>query len=351
MYLYSIPYQKESDHCRVVQCTSPEKKNALQLMRMFLVQLRHGYFDDTFDNLEQEQLLSIVCEQYKVGSVTVYDLESQKYVQTFEIGQRYYQINRLSSVLKEMENENEILLSSEIGYEGEIDNDEISVCIDGVEVFLFEFKTINQTETSEAGWSDGIVIEDEIEIETPVTDQNQIVDLFSSWIQKNNWKNLMHIPVRIAKENDFKERPFLDMLVDRCENDDERFSVPYELVHAKLKKSEKLFEMLIDEPAEVIACILCDFKDQTILSFLDTVPAKKMAVIHYLPQVPSLHLEERERFTKIFTYSPVFIHQRLEKLMSKYDFRELEQKKKLKESEKKAMSEYSLWVNCLANSQ
>lgn len=70
--------------------------------------------------------------------------------------------------------------------------------------------------------------------------------------------------------------------------------------------------ILKNEPPGTIACVISDFKDDTMLAILDGIDSEKRnKVICLLPQVPTMTFTERKRFMDLFSYDLAFVKQRM----------------------------------------
>ncbi len=259
-----------------------------------------------------------------------------------------------------MQKQEEIILSTLIDYsfsaEGVI-TDEINICHNGVERFLFYFSDGekcgdweyegNDYET--VLFEDGISIPDELKIKKPLMRNEQILDIFKEWA-KLIGIDLTGKIVRMANHEDFKRRPFLGELEDSIKQDpDHIFSIPSELLfffQKNIPSTEQLIGDLHNEMPGTIACVIDDFKDETMIKILDGIDSEKTKkVIQLLPQIPMKTYSERKRYMDLFEYDADFIKQRMSSLLSEFgECLDLDNKKKDgTRREKDRVAEYEAW--------
>jgi hypothetical protein len=351
LYIYQIPYLKD-DYVQSCNVVLENEVKLEDLLRKFLENIDYGYIDDDFSECDLKSLLKILVEELKVTTLNVIQTNQNEKpkLESFFIKQYYEQVSYFDDCLEYIKNESEMILSSEIKYDRPIERDFVQFLINGVETFLFEY-FLEKERDLEEGFFDN-AIHNQIQIKKALSSKSEIIELFKNWA-KINELDISGKIVRMAEEEDYKKRPFLEKLEDLANQvEDEKYYIPGDLMFFSKKDIppfEELIEKLKEEDDATIACVIDEFKTESILKILNELdPAVKRKVMNHFPCIPTLTFLERKRFTDIFHYDKAYIQTRLEKLKNRFgDIEELKSKNTLKDSEKDALNEYLVWMEYL----
>lgn len=362
MYIYNIPYNY--DNTIYTETIKTEKKISLEeLLRKFLENIQHGYLDETFEDYCLSTLLNTCVKEYNLNFINIIYLNNHKHkIINFSIRDLRRQMTHFEINKKYIQDTNEIILSTQILYEKEIEQDFIHILNDGVETFLFTFFT-KESEDIHIPFEEepfpifkndfSKIINDAIKINKPLSSKQQIIKVFRQWCEQINIQT-NDKQIKLASEEDFKRRPFFEKLEDSFKQDPERkFVTPSELIFFDKKSIppiEELVEKLKKETPETIACVIDDFKDETILTILNLLDIEtKKQVIKVLPCIPCQSLKEKKRFLKLFNYDNSFVKKRIETIKNKYNGKidNLLEKETKKDSEQDDINEYLAWKNYL----
>jgi hypothetical protein len=364
MYIYHIPYlpKKDDAHCLIHTIFCDKELLLVPLLKKFLIEIRHSYIDEDYDAFSNAIILEIAVDVYFIEHIKIQRIEQnlKMKVGSFLVKRQFRRLKHFNVMLEYMEKQKEIILSTEIDYasltEG-LTADEVNICHNGVERFLFSFSNGDQCGDWEYEgndyktilFEDGISIFDEFEIKKPLMGKEQILDVFVEW-SKMIGIDLTGKTVRMANNQDFMRRPFLDELEDSIKQDpDHVFAIPSQYLYFFRKdvpSTDQLIEDLNNEKPGTIACVIDDFKDETMMKILDGIDSKKRnEVIQLLPQVPTMTFTERKRFMDLFEYDVDFIKQRMSSIKREFgDYFDLNIKKNDgTKREKDRVAEYEAW--------
>lgn len=364
MYVYHIPYisNKDEAHCLIHSMFSDKELLLVPLLRMFLIDIRHSYIDEDFSGYSNEEILAIAVSVFRVGAIKVQKIEKSRKMEVgiFLVESRFRRLKHFHKMLAYMSIQKEIILSTEIAYVSSVEGvsvDDINICHDGVERFLFSFSVDDDFDDLEYEgvnydtilFEDGLPIPDQIKIEAPLMSEEQILDVFEQWA-KMIGIDLTGKTMRMANDEDFLRRPFLEELADTIKQDpDHIFGIPSRyllLSQSDIPPIDKLIEDLNDESPGTIACVIDDFKDDTMVNILNGIDSeKRKEVIDLLPQVPTLTFTERKRFVELFKYDITFVKQRMAWITKEFDNHfDLDNIKKIgTKREKDLLAEFEAW--------
>lgn len=365
MIIYSIPYFDE-DECVHINDVVLEKEEPLDnVLRIFLSKIEHGYLDDDYSELSLIQLLQICVEQYKIHSFKILQLsQNQKpKLGRFYLEEHFIEMAHFEKCLDYIKNHDEIILSTQVKYEGEVESDYIQLLYNGIETFLFIFYTLDEEYgvwNSNSELYDEYVIpfykpKDEIQIDKPLTSENQIIDVFKNWA-KNIHLDITDKNIRLAEKSDYIKNPFLEDLKDTIDQDpDHKFSTPGNLMFFNkddIPPFDELVASLKKETPETIACVIDDFKNDTILKILEALGEPlSQQVMEVLPLIPCQTFKEKKRFINLLPYTKEFAENRILSLQKKYnrDIESIAKKEHKKYSEEDNIAEYLVWKDFLSN--
>jgi hypothetical protein len=364
MYIYHIPYlpKKDDAHCLIHTIFSDKELFLVPLLKKFLIEIRHSYIDEDYDAYSNAMILEIAVDVYFIEHIKIQNIEQnhKMKVGSFLVERQFRRFKHFHMMLEYMKRQEEIILSTEIEYvssAGGVMADQVNICYNGVERFLFYFSNGDKSGDWEHEghdyetvlFEDGLSIPDELEIKKPLMSKEHILDVFAEWAKMIGIV-LTRKTVRMANNEDFLRRPFLDELEDSIKQDpDHVFAIPSQYLfffQKDVPSTDQLIEDLNNETPGTIACVIDDFKDETMMKILDGIDSKKRnEVIHLLPQVPTMTFTERKRFMDLFEYDVDFANQRMSWIISELgDFFDLDIKKKDgTKREKDRVAEYEAW--------
>lgn len=372
LFIYTVPYfDKEKNTTHIASFHSDELLMLIPCLNQFLDYVSHGYLDEDYNSYSDIETLKIAVEEYSIGEILVQEIVSQDLVDhsSFYVRDLYYQLTYYQDMFHYIKSTNEILLSTEISYSHDVYEDDINILVNGHETSLFSMDYISEDDTEEdyvlpatekekhyryKYFETGIELPDFFVITHPLKSKEEIVSVFIEWAKKHNL-DLSGKTIRMAKEEEFLSRPLLDKLIQQEEaNPDFEFVIPGHLaffLHDEVPSPEKLIELLKDQPAKVIACVIDGFKDETIVTVLNALADKKEEILKVYPLMPTLETHELKRFARLFGYSKDFILERIQELTKRYggNIIHLQNKEYKTELEERDWNEFSVWRDLLSN--
>lgn len=364
MYIYHIPYlpKKDDAHCLIHTIFSDKVLLLVPLLKKFLIEIRHSYIDEDYGGYSNAMILEIAADVYYIEHIKIQNIEQnhKMKVGSFLVKHQFRRLKHFHVMFEYMEKQKEIILSTEIDYTSSTEGvnvDYINICHNGVERFLFSFSDGDQRgdwkyegrDYETVLFEDGLSIPDEFEIKKPLMSKEQILDVFAEWT-KMIGMDLTGKTVRMANNEDFIRRPLLDELEDSIKQDpDHVFAIPSQYLfffQKDVPSAEQLIEDLNNEMPGTIACVIDDFKDETMMNILDGIDSEKRnEVIQLLPQIPTKTFTEIKRFMDLFEYDVDFVKQRMSSIKREFgdDFDLDIKKKDGTKSEKDRVAEYEAW--------
>ena len=318
MFFYIIPYRDpEEVHTRIQTIFSKEELPLVPLLHRFFEEIQHGYIDTDYSEYSTKETLAIAVDTYHISTIAIQEVKDETvYNGEYDVRFLLDRLRYFDFCLEALSTQQEILLSTEILYENDVHTDDINFLVDGVERFLFEFCTQEMIDDEEGDevffeeegfaykqFDSGVSIPYTLIIPSPIQQESDIIGVFFEWT-KSIGIDMSHKQVRLAKEEEFKQRPLLDGLIkQQAEDPESLFYIPAQFVFLDkrtLPAFDEFVAQLKNETAETIACVLERFSDAYIVDVLRKLPEKKEKIIHRFIQIPSTTLEERIRFITLF---------------------------------------------------
>lgn len=331
MFIYSIPYFKEETKKALVHTIySTHELKLIPLLKQFFSEIHHGYLDEDYNAYSDEKCLKIAYETYGIINVSIQEIRDEIFSGMYYVEDAYHYFMHFSFCINALKNQSEILLTSHILYEREVDSDDVHFLVDGVEIFLFDFYTPEENEVDDIDlpkeefysyktFDDGIVHLNTIEIQKPLQKEEELIDVFFQF-SKQIELDVSGKTVRLATSDEIKKQPLFDKLLKQIDEDDDfLFSIPMHLafpLSGEIPPQDQLIELLKVESEETIACVLDGFSDEYILGVLEKLPEKRESIIQRFIQIPSATFKERFRFIHLFKdeYDLDFVKERIEYL-------------------------------------
>jgi hypothetical protein len=371
MYIINVPYfDEENNIVRSDNQFFEDLPTLTEVLKKFYIDDRYSYIDEKYEDFSVENLLKIAVTHYKIAAISILVLNDSGKHQTsvWRVEDEYNRVRRSRKVLQYLAGQSEIILSTHARYEGEMHWDDIHFVYNGEERFLFAYNTCELEECDrketlelemeeerkqfsyiklETGITQHVILSG-ITIDKPLKSENEIIGVFEVWAQKEGIV-LTGKSYCLANPEDFTSQPFIQGLIEQDEQDpDHIFSTPSYLMFGFLGGNipplDELIEKLKKEKPGTIACVIDEFKDESLVHILDGLDHElRNQVIDLLPQIPCTSYKQRKRFADIFVYSTEYMQNRITKLLPRYELAKQKEEKRISEYDKDVLAEFQLW--------
>ena len=360
--MYHVPYFDEDDRDPAVHVMTVYSENKLTLpevLQQFYKDISYGYVDDDYQLFSPEELLQIAVEQLNIRMIDIHCVDHGKVTRgSWRTLDAYRSLKRIREVREYIESQKEIKLSSHALYgQHPLYWDDVMINMEGTERFLFTYSTPEEEEELPKFEDDDLYevfstgIEtyrhDTFEIQDPLLQEEDILKLFPLWAKQVGLM-IEGKMIRLSQRHEFEFRPMMDNLREQMEQDpDHIFTIPsqyfFGFMGNEIPPKEELLESLQKEKPGTIACVIDDFKDDTLLYFVNSLKdeQKKDEVIKLLPRVPCKSLKFRLRYATMFTYHSDYVEERIRGLQDAYTY--IMQQDKTSAVDEDIIAEYEFW--------